>query len=71
MLMHAISHGGCTDTVKNPTLKVDWEKCPLLLQGIEPVSASWLAFWSDTVPAKLSRPLFQLHPADPGDVRQH
>ena len=37
MLMQAISHGGCRDTIKNPTLKVDWEKGQeaLLLQGIE------------------------------------
>ena len=27
----------CTDTVEESALKVDWEKNPLLHQGIEPV----------------------------------
>ena len=33
MLMRAIAHGRCVDTVRESALKVDWEKNPLLLQG--------------------------------------
>ena len=38
MLMHAIAHGGCTNTVREPAVKVDWEKNPLPHRGIEPWS---------------------------------
>ena len=35
MLMHAIVHGGCTDTVRESVLEVDWEKNPLLRMRLE------------------------------------
>ena len=54
MLMHAIAHGGCTDTVRESALTVDWEKNPFLLQGLERVSVLCLAFQSDALPAELS-----------------
>ena len=45
--MHAIAHGGCTDTaVRESALKVDWETNRLPHQGIEPVSVLRLAFRS-------------------------
>ena len=34
--VNAIAHGGCTDTIKESSLKADWEKNPLLHCGIEP-----------------------------------
>ena len=45
---------GCTDTVREPALKVDWEKNPLLHRGIEPASA---ACRSDALPTELHPPL--------------
>ena len=57
-LMHAIAHGGCTNTVRESALEVDWEKNPLLHQGLEPASLFGLAFQSDTLPAKLFLPLY-------------
>ena len=50
MLKHAIAHEGCTDTVRESALKVDWEKNPLLHRGIEPASA---ACRSDALPTVL------------------
>ena len=41
---------GCTDTVTESALKVDWKKNPLPHQGIKPASA---ACWSDAVPTHL------------------
>ena len=46
-LMHAIAHGGCTDTVRESAL---WEKNPLPHLGIEPASA---ACRSDVLPTEL------------------
>ena len=41
MLMHAIAHGGCTDTVKESALKVDSGRKNILPhRGIEPASAA-------------------------------
>ena len=37
MLMHAIAHRGCTDTVRESALKADWDKNPLPYQGLKPV----------------------------------
>ena len=56
--MHAIAHGGCTNTVRESALEVDGEKNPLLHQGLEPASLFGLAFQSDTLPAKLFLPLY-------------
>ena len=36
VLMHAIAHGGCTDTVRESVLEVDWEKNPLTHLRLEP-----------------------------------
>ena len=48
MLMHAIAHGGCTDTVRESALKVDTGKKSLAARGLEPASVLRLAFQSDT-----------------------
>ena len=53
MLVHAIVHESCTDTVREVALEVDWEKNPLLHQGLEPASELQLAFQSDALPAEL------------------
>ena len=51
MLVHAISHGGCTDTVRESALKVDSRrKNPLPQWKIEPASA---ACRSDALPTEL------------------
>ena len=55
MLMHVISHGGCTDTVRESALNTDWEKNPLPHGGIEPASVFRLAFQSDALPTERSR----------------
>ena len=45
MLMRAITHGGCMDTVRKSALEVDsGEKTPLLHRRIEPASVLCLAF---------------------------
>ena len=41
MLMHVIAHWGCTNTVRDSALQVDWGKNPLLHHGIEPVYFTW------------------------------
>ena len=41
MLMHVIAHGSVQTHVRESALKVDWEKNPLLHQGIEPASVAW------------------------------
>ena len=51
--------GGCTDTVRESALEVDWERNPLPHWGLEPASVLRLAFQSDALPAELSRPLEQ------------
>ena len=33
MLMHAIAHGGCEDTVRESALEADWEKIPCRTAG--------------------------------------
>ena len=53
MLMHAVAHRGCADSVT----EVDWEKNPSLHRGLEPASVLRLAFQSDALPAELSPPL--------------
>ena len=58
MLMHAIAHGGCTDTVRGSALKVDsGRKNPLPYRGSEPASVLRLACQSDALPTELSPPL--------------
>ena len=53
MLMHAIAHGGCTDTVRQSALEVDsGRKIPC--RGLEPVSVLRLAFHSDALPTELA-----------------
>ena len=54
MLMHVIAHGGFTNTVRESALKVDWEKNPFLLQGLERVSVLYLAFQLDALSTELS-----------------
>ena len=46
MLTHAIAHEGCTDTVRESALKVDWEKNPLPHRGIEPATAGYSTNWT-------------------------
>ena len=53
LLMHAIAHGGCTDTVRESALKADWEKNTLPYRGIVPASALRLAFEADSLPTEL------------------
>lgn len=50
MLIHAVMHGGCTNT--ESVLKVDWVKNHWSHWGIEPVSVLHLAFQSDVLPAE-------------------
>ena len=47
MLMSAIAHGGCTDTVREHALRVDSSH-----RGLEPASALRLAFQSDVLPVE-------------------
>ena len=58
MLMHAIAHGGCTDTVRESTVELG-EKKSLPRRGLEPASKLRPAFQSDTLPAELSLPVLQ------------
>ena len=58
--MHAIAHWGCTDTVREPALKVDTRrkknthtKTCRTREGLEPVSVLSLAFQSDALPTEL------------------
>ena len=54
MLMHAIVHGGCTDTVRESALKVDSGKeNPLPNRGLEPEPVLRRAFQSDAVLTEL------------------
>ena len=53
MLMHAIAHGGCTDTVRVCTESWLWEKNPLSHRGLEPESVLRLTFQSHTLPTEL------------------
>ena len=53
MLMPAIAHGGCTDTVKESALEVDCGRNPLPHRGFEPASVLNLAFQSDALPAEV------------------
>ena len=43
------AHGDSTNTVREPALKVVWEKNPLLSWGVEPVLVLRLALWSDAL----------------------
>ena len=60
MLMHTIARRGCTDTIREPALKVDWEKNPLPHQGLEPASVLRLACLLDIL-------LTELFPLRDGD----
>ena len=53
MLMHAIAHGGCANTVRESALKADWETNPVHHLGLEPESVLLLTFQSDAVPTEL------------------
>ena len=53
MLMHAIAHGGCANTVRESALKADWETNPVHHLGLEPESVLLQAFQSDAVPTEL------------------
>ena len=45
MLLHAIAHGGSTDTVRESALEVDsGEKVPFPYRGLEPASVLRLTF---------------------------
>ena len=56
MLMHAIAHMGCTDTVRESALKVDsGRKIPCHIGDSNPCIA--LAFQSDTLATELSGPV--------------
>ena len=44
------------DTIRESALEGDWEKNPLLHQGLEPTSALPLAFQSDALPTELFPP---------------
>ena len=57
MLMHAVGHGGCTDTVRESALKVGSgkkKKHPLPHLGLETASALRLALQWDALPTELS-----------------
>ena len=56
MMMHAIAHGGCMESVRESALQV-WEKKPLPHWELEPASVFRLACQSAAVPNKLSPPL--------------
>ena len=56
-LMHGITHGGCTDTVRESALEVDWKKNPMPHWVFEPMSVLCLFFQSDTLLTELSLPL--------------
>ena len=56
MLTPAIAHGGCTDTVWESALEVDWEKNPVPSWGREPMSVLWLDFQLDALPTELFYP---------------
>ena len=56
LLMHAISHGGCTDTVRESAPEADWEKNLLPHRGLEHASVFRLAFQSDVLPTELLPP---------------
>ena len=56
MLVHAIAHGGCADTVRESALKAVCEsENPLMHRGLEPASVLLLAFLADVIPTELSR----------------
>ena len=53
--MHAIAHGGWTDTVRESALEVDSGRKEIILphSGLEPTSLSRQAFQSDALPTEL------------------
>ena len=67
-LMHAIAHGGCSDTVRGSALIVDWEKNPVPECGLDPASLLRLAVRSDSLPTELPRPLEVDREGMPGPV---
>ena len=63
MLIHAIAHGGCTDTVRQSALEGNSrgggggiKKNPLPHWGLKPASILRLVFQSDALPTELSPP---------------
>ena len=63
--MHAIAHGGCTDTVRESALEAEKKekrkkKKKLAHRGLEAASVLRLAFHSDALPTKLSPSFFTL-----------
>ena len=52
MLMQAIAHGGCTDSVRESALEADWEKIPCRTAGDS--NPRQYGFW------RFSRTLYQL-----------
>ena len=58
MLMHATSHGGYTDTVRQYALEVDWEKSPLPHLGHERETVLRLAFQWDALTTELFLPMY-------------
>ena len=56
--MHAIAHGGCTETVRESALEVDSGRKKFLPhRGLEPASVLRLVFQSDALPTKPFPPL--------------
>ena len=56
ILMYAIAQWGCTDTVRESALEVDWEKNPLLDWGLRLTLVLCLVFVLDILPTELSPP---------------
>ena len=54
--MRAIARNGCTNTITESALKVDWRKNPLLHQGIDPKSHLRPALLFDPMLYQLSCP---------------
>ena len=56
MLMYAIAHGDCTNTVRESALEADSPRKLLSNRGLEPAAVLRLAFQSDALPTELSPP---------------
>ena len=54
---NATAYRGCMDTVKESALEDDWEKNPLLHQGLDPILVLFLALQYDDLLNELSPPL--------------
>ena len=64
MLMQAIAHGGCTDTVRESALKADSGRQSLVAPGTRTRVSIAPGFQSDVLPTELSPPLRFLTAAD-------